>query len=144
MTGERETATPPGSPRQLPLFDAAAGRAGKREGTARADAGADPVWREAAYLALQGLARTRSEVHVDDLYATCAWRPPRPNAWGAVWQRALREGLLVKTGRSRPTRLPEKHAHDYPVYRSLIFRRDGAPAHVGGAGHERPAGEVEE
>ena len=92
---------------------------------ARAAAGADPAWREFAFLALRGLAQQQREVHVDDLYAACGWHPPRPNAWGAVWQRAIREGVLQKTGRSRVTRLPEKHAHDYPVYRSLLFPVSG-------------------
>jgi hypothetical protein len=112
---------------QPTLFDFAAGLAGKWEGMGRAAAGAGPVWREFAYLALRGLALTRREVHVDDLYAACAWHPPRPNAWGAVWQRALREGLLEKTGRTRPTRLPEKHAHEYPLYRSLIYAGEDLP-----------------
>jgi hypothetical protein len=106
--------------------------AGKRAGIARAVAGAGPVWREFAYLALQALARRQREVHVDDLYAACPWRPPRPNAWGAVCQRALREGLLARTGRTRPTRLPEKHAHEYPLYRSLAFQG----AHEGSLGTE--------
>ena len=77
----RRVAPPAGQPT---LFDLAAGLAGKRVGMARAAASADPAWREFAYLVLRGLAATRREVHVDDLYVACAWHPPSPNAWGAV------------------------------------------------------------
>ena len=118
----RRPAPPAGPPTQPALFDLDAGVAAKQAGVARAAAGADPVWRETAYRVLRALARSRREVHVDDFYAACPWHPARPNAWAAVWQRALREGLLAKTGRTRPTRLPEKQAHDYPLYRSLAFR----------------------
>jgi hypothetical protein len=45
-----------------------------------------------------------------------------PNAYGAVWQRAIRSGLLAKTGRTRPSRQPGKNAHEYPVYRSLVCK----------------------
>lgn len=139
----RRTPAVPPPASQPPLFDLAAGLAGKRAGIAQASAAADPVWREVAYLALQALARRQSEVHVDDLYAACPWRPLRANAWGAVWQRALRQGLLEKTGRTRPTRLPEKHAHEYPLYRSRVFRC-GRPAADAGGDRTRRGDRIEE
>ena len=93
----------------------------KLEGMDHVSAASDPVWREYAYLTLLEVAAQRKTVHVDDLHAVIAWHPASPNAWGGVWQRAIRRGVLAKTGLYRPTRLPGKHAHDYPCYRSLVY-----------------------
>jgi len=39
-----------------------------------------------------------------------------------VWMRVIRNGVLEKTGCMRQTTDRKKHAHEYPIYRSLIFR----------------------
>lgn len=96
-------------------------RAARDEGMARASAAVGPVWREHAFLALRDLAREKPTVFVDDLYARVEWQPRSPNAWGSVWQRAIREGLIRKTGRTAPSKLRGKHAHHYPVYESLVY-----------------------
>ncbi|HXI15184.1 MAG TPA: hypothetical protein VNM48_02350 [Chloroflexota bacterium] len=100
----------------------------KLEGMDRASAASDPVWREYAYGKLLEVAARQKSVHVDDLHAVIEWHPASPNAWGGVWQRAIRRGVLAKTGLYRPTRLPGKHAHDYPCYRSLVYGQREAAA----------------
>lgn len=89
---------------------------------------ADPHWRDYIDAKLEGLARERKTIHVDDLYAVIDRYPDSPNSWGSIWQRAIKRGVLAKTGLSRPTKLPGKHSHEYPVYRSLFYQRPEAPA----------------
>ena len=100
----------------------------KLAGMDRASQGSDPVWREYAYVTLLEVAAQQKTVHVDDLHAVIEWHPANPNAWGAVWQKAIRRGVLAKTGLYRPTRLPGKHAHEYPCYTSLIYGQKEAAA----------------
>jgi hypothetical protein len=77
---------------------------------------------EVAYAAICHVARRQSEVHVDDILRFCKARPSHPNAWGAVWMRAIKDGTIMRTGRVRPCESdPLKHKHNYPVYRSGVF-----------------------
>ena len=77
---------------------------------------------EVAYAAICHVARRQSEVHVDDVLRFCKVRPSHPNAWGAVWVRAIKDGTLMRTGIVRPcVSDPLKHKHNYPVYRSGVF-----------------------
>lgn len=79
---------------------------------------------EVAYAAICHVARRQSEIHVDDVLRFCAVKPSHFNAWGAVWQRAIKDGTIIKTGTVRPcTSDPLKHKHSSPVYRSGIFHR---------------------
>ena len=80
-----------------------------------------PGWSDRAYRAIVMVARYRPEVHVDDVLAIFREQPAHPNAWGAVWQRAVRERVISRTGRLRETQDRRKHRHQYPVYRSEIF-----------------------
>ena len=111
----------------LPLFDAAEGRARRDAGMACAARAQGTQWGEYAYGLLEQLCRERPEVHTDDLAAVLEWHPASPNAMGAVWGRAIRNGLIERTGALRTSRQPEKHAHSYPIYSSLVYR----PAHRG-------------
>lgn len=95
-------------------------RALRDKGMTRA-AETDVAWSELAYLALVDVARVKSELHTDDL-ASFFLTPPSPNAWGAIWMRAIRNRVIEKTGRYRPSIQKIKHAHEYPIYRSLIAR----------------------
>lgn len=117
---------------QLPLFDLDAGRQARDAGMASAarHAESDPaVWSaEAAYRALVELARTQPYVHTDDLAKAYPATCPRPNAWGQVWLRALRERVIERTGGSLPSKQPGKHAHSYPRYESRLYR---APSQYG-------------
>ncbi len=112
-----------------PLFEhAAAAEAAKRdEGIARATSGQPIGWPEYAYETLVALAREQPTVFVDDYYARLTWFGDHPNAMGGIWTKAMRAGVLVKSGKERPTRLPGKNAHPYPIYTSLIYgQHEGA------------------
>ena len=82
-----------------------------------------PQFTETAYLTICRIAAVAAELHVDDVLGRCPLKPRHPNAWGAVWLRAVREKVIEHTGRVRPCRSDvKKNAHQYPVYRSLIYR----------------------
>ena len=77
---------------------------------------------EAAYAAICHVARRQEELHVDDILRFCKARPSHYNAWGAVYMRAIKDGVILKTGRVRPCMSdPLKHRHSSPVYRSGLF-----------------------
>jgi hypothetical protein len=77
---------------------------------------------EVAYAAICHVARRQVEVHVDDILRHCKVQPSHPNAWGAVWLKAIKEGILLRTGTVKPCLSdPLKHKHNYPVYRSGVF-----------------------
>lgn len=81
-----------------------------------------PSWSELAYRAIVAVARTQGEVHVDDVLRVFTAKPEHHNAWGAPWMRALKDGVIERTGRVRPSFDPGKHKHQYPIYRSKIFQ----------------------
>jgi hypothetical protein len=84
-----------------------------------------PGFQAAAVELIRSIAAKQQSVHIDDVLTASELRPHHPNAWGAVWSRAIREGIIAKTGQRRRCRTDAgKHAHDYPVYRSLIWRGD--------------------
>ncbi|HXI16212.1 MAG TPA: hypothetical protein VNM48_07560 [Chloroflexota bacterium] len=70
----------------------------KAEGMARAAENAGAVWRGYALTVLRELCERQRTVHSDDLRAACALTPPSPNAFGAIWQAALRKGWLTQSG----------------------------------------------
>lgn len=77
---------------------------------------------EVAYAAICHVARRQCEVHVDDVLAYCRVKPAHPNAWGAVWMRAIKDGTISRTGTVKPCMSdPLKHKHNYPVYASGVF-----------------------
>lgn len=78
-----------------------------------------PDWSEQAFQAIVTVARRQSMVHVDDVW-TKVPPPHHHNAWGSVWMRAIKRGVIQKTDGRRHSIAPRKHKHEYPVYRSLI------------------------
>ena len=90
----------------------------------------NPDFAETAYAAICHVARMQCEVHVDHVLAYCKVRPSHPNAWGAVWMCAIKEGVILKSDsdRFRPCESdPGKHKHQYRVYTSgLFFARKSA------------------
>ena len=107
---------------QRSLFDLMSGRERRDVGMGLAEAGEGTAWGVYADGVLKTLAEVMSEVHTDDLNRCLEWHPRHPNAMGGVWMRAIRAGLIRKSGRSRPSKQPGKNAHDYPVYESLVYR----------------------
>ncbi len=76
---------------------------------------------EVAYAAICHVARRQCEIHVDDILRFLKARPSHPNAMGAIWLRAIKDGIIIRTGTIRPcVSDPAKHKH--PVYRSGLFR----------------------
>lgn len=103
------------------LFDHAESRRRRDAGLTQVEShGKDFAWR--AYSAIEALAAQQPSLHIDDVLRQGVAEPPHPNAWGAVWMRAIRAGLIERTADTRPSADRKKHAHRYPVYRSLIWR----------------------
>ncbi|MGU3403400.1 hypothetical protein [Methylobacterium brachiatum] len=110
------------------LTDARARRDAGMEAAAEAEAHRQPAFAVAAYAAILSVATRQGTLHVDDVLPACSVRPASPNAWGSVWQKAIRDGVIVKTGRTRPCATDRrKHAHEYPVYASGLFGRAAKP-----------------
>lgn len=81
-----------------------------------------PSWGDRAYAAIYQLAKKQEEVHVDDVLAVFTDRPSHPNAWGQVYTKLIKRGVIARSGRSAPCRSdPNKRAHVYPIYSSLIY-----------------------
>lgn len=77
---------------------------------------------EFAYSQLVSVAKKQMTVHSNDLRHV---KLERFNAWGSIWQRARRNGIIERTDRVRPCIDPKKAAHLSPVYRSLVYRGRG-------------------
>lgn len=116
------------APQQFDMFGAADAGAMLRDiGMVEAEfaealTGSD--YSEALYAAICHVARRQIEIHADDVLRMVKVKASHPNAAGAVWVRAIKDGTLIKTGRTKPCQSdPVKHKHNYPVYRSGIFHR---------------------
>jgi hypothetical protein len=85
-----------------------------------------PAWSQVAYEAIVRIAERQETVHVDNVIEAGVPAPAHPNAWGSVWMKAIKNGVIERTGTVRPSADPAKHKHNYPVYRSNIHRRSVA------------------
>lgn len=81
----------------------------------------EPTWSDDALRAIETVARRQATVHVDDVLPLVS-PPAHHNAWGSIWLHAIRAGVIVKTDRRRRSTDPKKHAHEYPVYASRLWR----------------------
>ena len=81
-----------------------------------------PQWCELAYAAIRKVAERKIIIHVDDLISAGLPEPSHYNAWGAVWMRAIRDGVIQRSGETRSSKQPGKHAHLYPIYFSRVYR----------------------
>lgn len=89
-----------------PGFDWEAARAARDEGIARAAQHADdvtPKWSDRAFGMLSDYVKASDEAFTsEDVRVYAAGRelpePPHLRAWGGVFQRAARQGLIVKDG----------------------------------------------
>ena len=109
---------PSGQAGSLPATAAQA----KADGIARADANADPWWKEAAYEATRFCAQHCDDFTADEVWTNLARRgldvsTHNPAALGPVFQRAARAGLITKTGELRPSTNPRRH-RDLTVWRA--------------------------
>lgn len=107
---------------QLTLEDAELAR---DESLRQIDRAADPSWKDEAYEALRATARNLPEFISDDVWVIGGLSSTREDrALGPVFRRAVREGLIVKTDRVRPS--ARSHASGKPVWRSLIYGKRAA------------------
>lgn len=83
----------------------------------------NPDWKTVAYTWLIGYAKTHHQFiseDVGDAYEAAGLpAPPTRRAWGALYQKAAREGYIVQDGMGR-SRM--RHASICPRWRSLVFR----------------------
>lgn len=93
----------------------------RNDGMRRASQAQGTEWARRAYAAIVSVAVENPTVHVDDVLARFGEAPHHPNAWGAVWMRAIRERVIARTGTVRQCKDTKKHAHQYPVYQSLVM-----------------------
>ncbi len=83
-----------------------------------------PEWSTRAFDALVKLARENATVHIDQFLQAFPERPSHPNAAGGIWRKAIKEHIIIHSGRVKPcTADPQKHLHQYAVYLSLLYRR---------------------
>lgn len=97
------------------------------EGMAQAASHA-PRFSDAAYAAIERIDRRQLVLFTDDLTDELkGLKPQHPNAFGAVWMRAIRAGLIQRTTETRASRDPAKHSHACPIYFSLVFDPRNGP-----------------
>lgn len=82
-----------------------------------------PLWSERAYKALLRVARRQEKLFADDVRAELNEAPASPNAFGAVWLKAIRDGVVTRTHETIHSREPRRHKHRYFLYRSNLYRR---------------------
>lgn len=83
----------------------------------------NPLWGEIAYLFLLRFARCNASFISEDVSdaanASLTFpAPPTDRAWGSVYRRAIKEGLIVQDGAGRSRR---RHASICPRWRSLGY-----------------------
>jgi len=80
----------------------------------------DPDWKLEAREALVAHLRKHKTFFVDDFWATSGLRfPAEGRAFGAIVQWAARQGLMERSGMSRPS--ARSHGSDKPVWTSLLY-----------------------
>lgn len=97
-------------------------KAVKEDAIERADAHADPDWKDLAYSAVRTCACENYDFTADDVWELL-WRSHspqatthEPSALGPVFLRASRDGMIQKTGHVRASRHPRRH-RDLTVWR---------------------------
>lgn len=99
---------------------------GDDEGDARKAEGQDSVatnnedWLNQVLSAISFLAASGKEFTVEDVRHFCngLGHPTHPNAWGAAFSRAARQGLIVRTG-YRKNGLPSAHARVVATWKGV-------------------------
>jgi hypothetical protein len=100
------------------LFDDA--RAARDAAVTAVDAHAEPEWKELALEAVRRTCEALPEFICDDIWEVGQLPSAREDrALGAVMRRAAREGLCVRTDRTRPS--VRSHLSPKPVWRSLLY-----------------------
>lgn len=101
----------------------AEGRAGRDEGMARAEGGADEDWKREALDAVEQLAHALPYLTSDDVWPVLFTREVGTHehrAMGPVMLAAKRLGLIEPTAAFRPSTRAKAHAGPKRVWRSLV------------------------
>lgn len=108
----------------LPTLDAA--RSARNHGMQVAIDHAEdraPGWGDVAYQFLVRYAASHCRFISEDVSdASKKWgmvQPPTDRAWGSVYRKAVRNGVIAQDGVGRSRR---RHASICPMWRSLVFR----------------------
>lgn len=110
------------------LFTFAEAKQRRDTGMARAAEAQGEKWSDIAYTAIERVARRQVTVHVDDILRENIPAPAHPNAFGSVWLRAIKRGIIQRSNQTKPCTVdPAKHAHRYVVYFSRICDPRCAP-----------------
>lgn len=103
------------------LFDAPAAILAGVDGQLRADAHAEPDWRDEADAAIARTARMLSTFDADDVWEYGQLERTRENrALGPRLSAAARSGLIVATNEYRRSRQVQCHGMPRRIWRSLI------------------------
>ena len=89
------------------------------EGMARADAAADPEWKDAAWRAIVALANAGSDFTADDVWAKVGFAPAEPRALGPLLSRAQKAGMIRATAERRHSGRPERHSSPITVWEPI-------------------------
>lgn len=109
-------------PGQLDMLELIEARKLRDEGMALAAHAQGQRWSDMAYAAIKAVAQRQVHVSINDVLREGTPEPVHPNAWGHVWLRAIREGIIQRTNQTvLCTVHKRKHAHRYPVYFSRIY-----------------------
>jgi hypothetical protein len=103
------------------LFDALKAR---DEAMAAVEENADEQWRSYAWDWLVDYLRTHDEFFPDSVWGAGLTPPRERRAFGPLVQRAAREGLIRKTGRTRQR--VRGHGTPAEIWESTIYERDVA------------------
>jgi hypothetical protein len=90
-----------------------------------AEARRNPGWSQMALDEIRYTARELEYFTSDDVRAFIAAEPESPQAWGPVYRKAMKLGLMEvapERGKVKST-LKTQHSHRIDWYRSLIFSR---------------------
>lgn len=103
----------------VPLSPQARARIERDAAIAQVEAHSPPEWRVEAWDFLTEYLRTHETMHVDSLWDAGLPVPPELRALGALFNRAVRAGLMTKTDRYLPS--VRSHLSPKVVWRSLSF-----------------------
>lgn len=95
-------------------------RAARDEGIARVTTAADPEWVERARAAVEQVASAHKVFTADEVWLTGLDRPREGRAMGAVMLWAVRQGLIRKTDRVRPSTIRSNHCKPQHIWESLV------------------------
>ena len=85
-----------------------------------------PQWPELAFDFLRRYARANANFAGWMVVRSAANSPEFPDtstakAWGAVFKRAVREGVIACAGMTKD---PHRHGNPIPLWKSLVYRAD--------------------